>query len=250
MKQRLGRREWTMGTLFWLPTLLGVTGALGCDDDRRLVPLDAGLHDASDTDASADSGMDSSVSPAARLQGLWEGTCAEGLDADGGVAESTRQGFAFHDQAVVSRIERSFDPSCQTPIVRLEISGTFAVGDAVANLSDAFELDVTIQGLTAQLLDADFEDLANAENFLGFDNWDADEPRDVLGVDVFGTGSPIEQDSVVFQIFQVQEISSGDITLPVLFLGDEGDNGPILSEARRPTTLSPIPHAYSGALRD
>lgn len=236
MKQSQGRSamQWSMVLVIGL--------ALGCDDNRQLVPIiDAGLED-----ANADSSMDASVSPADQLQGLWEGACAVGTDEDGGVAESTRQGFAFRGDQLVTRIERYFDPTCATPIVRLELSGTFTVGDTVENTNGVHEVDVAIAALTAQILDADFEDLANAERFLGFDDWDAEEARDVLGVDVFGTGDPIEDDSIVYQIFQVQRVSDGDVELPVLYFGDEGQAGPALSESQRPTTLSSVPHAYDG----
>lgn len=236
MKQSQGRNvlQWSM--------TVAVGFALGCDDNRQLVPIiDSGL-----ADASADSGMDASASPADQLQGLWEGACAVGSDEDGGVAESTRQGFAFRGDQLVTRIERYFDPTCATPIVRLELSGTFTVGDTVDSIDGAHEIDVAIAALTAQILDADFEDLANAERFLGFDDWDAEEARDVLGVDVFGTGDAIEDDSVVYQIFQVQHVSDGDVELPVLYFGDEGRMGPALNESQRPTTLSNVPHAYDG----
>ncbi len=223
--------------------------AFGCDDDRRLVPLDdAGADAGADAspDASLDSSMDASASPVDALQGLWEGVCAVGSDDDGGVSESTRQGFAFRGDQIVTRIERYFDPTCVTPIVRLELSGSFTVGDVVSNIDGARELDVAVSGLTAQILDADFEDLANAERFLGFDDWDADEARDVLSIDVFGTGDPIDDDSTVYQIFQIVRVSDGDVEIPVLYFGDEAQGGPALSEERRPTALSNVPHAYDG----
>jgi hypothetical protein len=210
--------------------------------------MDAGLHDADTNDSGS---MDASATPAERLQGLWQGICiGESLDDDGGTGESSRQGFAFSGDQFVSRIERYFDLGCVSPIVRLEISGTFAVGDAVASLNGAHDLDVTVSGLTAQLTNADFVDAANTEQFLGFDDWQANTARDVLGIDVFGTGHPLEQGSTIYQIFQIVPVSNGGIEIPVLLLGDESGGGLVLNPTQRPTALSQAPHAYVGPAID
>lgn len=223
---------------------------IACGDDDSQAVTDAGSMDAGSMDAANDAdnndsgGMDASLSPTDRLQGLWQGVCIPGADEDGGTVESTRQGFAFAGDQLVSRIERYLDPTCRTPVVRVEIGGTFSVGDPLDNLDGAYNLDINIDTLTAQLLDEDFEDLANGEHFLGFDDWTAGMPRDVLGVDVFGTGHAIENDDTIYQIFRVVGVRTGNIELPVLLFGDESNGGPVLSPSQRPTSLSQAPHAF------
>jgi len=229
-------------------TLAGITLASSGCDDRELVPLDAGL-DSGTNDASLDGGMDAEVSPADRLQGLWTGACVASADEDGGVSESARQGFAFSGDQFVTRIERYFDGTCGTPVVRVELAGTFAVGEPVSSVVNGFELDFAIDSLTAHLLDADFEDAANAERFLGFTDWDADTTKDVSGVDLFGNNDPLDEDSVIYQVFQIALATDGSVALPVLLLGDEGSSGPVQVEANRPTTLSNAAHIFSGPAR-
>lgn len=222
--------------------------ASGCDD-RELVPLDAGLDTGMDT-GTMDAGLDGAVSPADRLQGLWTGACVVGAEEDGGVSESARQGFAFSGDQFVTRIERYFDGSCATAIVRVELAGTFSVGEPVSTVVNGFELDFAIDTMTAHLLDADFEDVANAERFLGFTDWDADTTKDVTGVDVFGNNNPLNADSVIYQIFQIALATDGSVALPVLLLGDEGSAGPVQVEANRPTTLSNAAHIFTGPARN
>lgn len=248
MSKSLNRIVWT------ILTLAASSSAMGCGDDRQLFQLDSGLFDGGNDDG----GFDASVSPGDRLQGVWEGACIPGgssnidagSDVDAGVGDATRQGFAFNGDQFVTRIERYFDSTCATPVLRIEIGGTFTVGDLVDPANGVYAINITVTTLSAQVASADLVDLANAEAILGFTDWQAGVARNVLGLDVFGTGTPIEANDVIYQIFQVIRVFTADIELPILYFGNETGSGPILSEAQRPTTLSQAPHAYGGAVQN
>ncbi|MGE0171813.1 MAG: hypothetical protein AB7T49_03475 [Oligoflexales bacterium] len=126
-----------------------------------------------------------------------------------------------------------YDDKCESASDTDIWSTQYALGDKFVNAQDVFRINFTIKK-AEKIYTNDAEiNTANTSSAYGYDDWSADESKDVTGKKYASTGSDAQPDEgqIEYQIFQVADdiLTLGDMSLA------EGT-----SEETRPKKLSTL----------
>lgn len=158
------------------------------------------------------------------LDGHWKAPCA--LSSKAGVydiKEATFQGSSY-----TITVKSYQESTCTTLAVTTVNTGTITVGDAVAGVDGAKQIDQTSTSIQMTLHVDSEVSFGNAFGYGGYTDWKLNEPRELLNRPLL-SGTTLTYPAKAYTIFKVSgsQLTFGDNTAPY-----DGS-----SQLLRPTTL-------------
>ncbi len=163
-----------------------------------------------------------------KLAGEWQGAC-------------TKQdwfGFAYQQQTLrfssVGDFDRATamysDQQCREAVGTLEEHGTYAALGESKTAKGAHDINFTISSATVRPQSTSAAGEFNSKQYCGFDNWQRDQPKDVLGRECAGVKHP--NGEVVYDIYRLENEDKRLLTGKgsIFFCADDA--------ASRPTKLN------------
>jgi len=127
---------------------------------------------------------------------------------------------------------------CASPIIKMDITGTYVLGGRLSETSGSFKIDYTLATFSLTPMDATVVTSYNTGSFCGFNDWALGVSKDVTGLTCNSSSIPSAGD-MSYDIFQIYttSIPSAGIVEGELNFGyyDASHDG--TSDAQRPTSL-------------